>query len=215
MYKSVWEVIHSLISESSLHGIPRILSSKHWYQRALWLCLVLVTFGFLVHQLYQLSSNYNSYPIKTKVSMKRTPLRFPSISFCNLNPVKMSKMNLIQGTDLYYQILRIRNPNDNLDMFTNFSGNNDVFGNYLYNENFNGNTDLYGNNIYDQSATGGESNTNDALKHTYDDYGVNFQDDLSLLAKFLEYVNSQISWKNDPRSEDVKRFKILFQNVSK
>lgn len=215
MYKSVWEVIHSLISESSLHGIPRILSSKHWYQRALWLCLVLVTFGFLVNQLYQLSSNYNSYPIKTKVSMKRTPLRFPSISFCNLNPVKMSKMNLIQGTDLYYQILRIRNPNDNLDMFTNFSGNNDVFGNYLYNENFNGSTDLYGNNIYDQSATGGESNTNDALKHTYDDYGVNFQDDLSLLAKFLEYVNSQISWKNDPRSEDVKRFKILFQNVSK
>lgn len=148
--------------------------------------------------------------------MKRTPLRFPSISFCNLNPVKMSKMNLIQGTDLYYQILRIRNPNDNLDMFKNFSGNNDVFGNnYLYNENLNGNTDLYGNNIYDQSATGGESNTNDALKHTYDDYGVNLQDDLSLLAKFLEYVNSQISWKNDPRSEDVKRFKILFQNVSK
>lgn len=148
--------------------------------------------------------------------MRRTPLKFPSISFCNLNPVKMSKMNLIQGTDLYYQILRIRNPNDNSDMFTNFTGNNDVFGNnYLYNENFNGNTDLYGNNIYDQSATGGESNTNDALKHTYDDYGVNFQDDLSLLAKFLEYVNSQISWKNDPRSEDVKRFKILFQNVSK
>lgn len=148
--------------------------------------------------------------------MKRTPLRFPSISFCNLNPVKMSKMNLIQGTDLYYQILRIRNPNDNLDMFTNFSGNNDVFGNnYLYNENFNGSTDLYGNNIYDQSATGGESNTNDALKHTYDDYGVKLQDDLSLLTKFLEYVNSQISWKNDPRSEDVKRFKILFQNVSK
>lgn len=157
--------------------------------------------------------------------MKRATIRFPSISFCNLNPVKISKMSLIQGTDLYYQILRIRNPNDNLDMFKNVSGNN-VFGNEMYNENFNGNTDLYGNNFYDQNnfydktAPGGDNNTNDALKdhiydHIDDDYGLNYKDDISLLASFLDYAHSQIAWKNDPRSEDVKRFKILFQNESK
>lgn len=81
--------------------------------------------------------------------MKRIFFRFFFILFCNLNLVKMLKMNFIQGIDFYYQILCICNFNDNFDMFKNFSGNNDVFGNYLYNENFNGNIDLYGDNIYD------------------------------------------------------------------
>lgn len=211
MYKSVGEVIRSLISQSSLHGIPRILSSKHWYQRVLWLCLVLVTFGFLVHQLYQLFCEYNSYPIKTKVSIKRATLRFPAVSFCNMNPVKKSQLELINGTKLYKHIMRSPDNDDDSDDDNYHEISNPAENHTMNNDAQGNNTDYY--YYYDYFSFF-------YFWFYFDDYHTNLYEDEesndhSSFDQFTNYEMTQQTWKNDPRSEGVKEFKNLFQNLSK
>nr|XP_019920401.2 amiloride-sensitive sodium channel subunit alpha [Crassostrea gigas] len=212
MYKSVKEVIHSVISQSSVHGLPRILSSKHRYQRVLWLCLVLGTFGFLVHQLYQLFCEYKSYPIKTKVSMKRETLRFPAVSFCNMNAVKKSQMKLINESKLYEHIKDIPDESDSNEYF-NDDEMFDPMRNQMNNENNNAeinNTDFY--YYHDYFNFFNFWYLNDYDTNLFDDDELNDQPSLN---QFITYEKAQQEMKNDPRSEKVKVFKNLFQNMSK
>ena len=39
-------------------------------------------------------STYSSLPVDTSVSLKFSPLRFPAITICNMNPVMVSKMDV-------------------------------------------------------------------------------------------------------------------------
>nr|XP_022336516.1 degenerin mec-10-like [Crassostrea virginica] len=229
MYTSVSDVISSLVSESSLHGLPKILSSKRWYQRVLWICLVLVTFGFLVHQLYQLFCEYKRYPVKTKVSMKRATLPFPAVSFCNMNPMKKSQMKHIKGTELYNFVM---------NKFSFDASSNSIYGSEFDNNDYNLDpndyqykNDLYLDDYVPSSGSVNESlvknvNTNAhdndfAYFYSFSDYHDMFSDDveesdlLNALEDFINFLSRQKALQDDPRSEEVKRFMVLFQNETK
>ena len=84
--------LKQLAATTTVHGIPKIVTSKFVYQKVLWTLLFLLTFGYLIFQLSQLTSDYLSRPIKTKVSLQFESLRFPAITICNMNPVKKSML---------------------------------------------------------------------------------------------------------------------------
>ncbi|XP_062580983.1 amiloride-sensitive sodium channel subunit alpha-like [Saccostrea cucullata] len=226
-YDSVKDVFHSLGVQTSLHGIPRILSSKHWYQRGLWTCLVLVTFGFLVHQIYQLVDEYTNYPIKTKVSMKRDTLRFPAVSLCNMNPVKYSSLSLINGSEL-------KNIIDPVPEERKVSNLNNIANEEVTSASPFRTTSLTSSSPLWTTSSHDNGSTNHSDYSYYDDdwyywwwwdYWFNDyyldlnsdQDDSyrQSASDFGDYLENQRAWENDEWSEKIEYFKYLFQNQSK
>lgn len=91
---SVKEVLTAMAESSSIHGVSRWVTSKHWYQRALWLLVFLGATGGAFYQLSRLYVSYTSYPVKTSMELEFSSLMFPAVSFCNMNPIRTSKLSL-------------------------------------------------------------------------------------------------------------------------
>ncbi|XP_060588552.1 degenerin unc-8-like [Ruditapes philippinarum] len=91
--KTFKEILTDLVEGSSLHGIPKIISSRQLAVKALWCLLFLATFSVLVIQLSGLFKTYYSHPIQTTVSLEFNSITFPAISICNMNPVRNSKLS--------------------------------------------------------------------------------------------------------------------------
>ncbi|KAJ8317417.1 hypothetical protein KUTeg_005321 [Tegillarca granosa] len=88
--QSLRSILQEMGENSTIHGIPRIVGSRHKSVRIIWLCLFLSITGFLIFQLTKLFAAYYSWPMKTSVSLEFSQLQFPAISFCNMNPIKKS-----------------------------------------------------------------------------------------------------------------------------
>lgn len=88
------EILKDMADNSTIHGLPRISSSRHVYIKVLWTILFLATSGYLCFQLYNLVMNYYSWPVKTSVSLKFNRLPFPAISVCNWNAIKKSHFSM-------------------------------------------------------------------------------------------------------------------------
>lgn len=134
--------------------------------------------------------------------MKRETLRFPAVSFCNMNAMKTSQMKLINETKLYELIM----PDES-------DSNDDEMGNQMNNESNNAeidNTDFYYYDYFNLFNFWYYSNDYDT--NLYEDDTLN---DQSSFNQFINYEKGQQELKNDPRSEKVKVFKNLFQNMSK
>ena len=91
--RSFTTILRELAEGSSLHGIPKTVSSKQLPVKVLWCLLFIGTCTVFGLQLYNLFSAYYSYPIQTGVSLKFSALRYPAVTFCNMNPVKLSQIN--------------------------------------------------------------------------------------------------------------------------
>ncbi|XP_060579534.1 uncharacterized protein LOC132736423 [Ruditapes philippinarum] len=87
------ETLKELAESSSLHGIPKIVSSRQIVVKVLWSILVLAAFAVVSFQLYLLFKTYYSYPSQTSVSLDFSPIAFPAITLCNLNPVRKSQLH--------------------------------------------------------------------------------------------------------------------------
>ncbi|XP_061175625.1 degenerin deg-1-like [Saccostrea echinata] len=91
---SIKEVLKTMAENSSIHGVSRWVTSRHWYQRLLWILVFLAAAGVLSYQLSRLFGSYKSYPVKTSVDLKFSSLPFPAVSICNMNPIKMTKLDM-------------------------------------------------------------------------------------------------------------------------
>ncbi|KAL5007612.1 hypothetical protein ScPMuIL_016418 [Solemya velum] len=82
-----------LADTTSLHGIPRVVSSTRWYRKLIWLLLVLTVVCYLLVQLNELYQVFMKNPIKTSIRMKYQPaMSFPAVTLCNVNPIRKSKI---------------------------------------------------------------------------------------------------------------------------
>ena len=86
--ETVLSLLKKSAEQSSLHGVGRIITCRHGYQKLLWLVVVLGLTGYLAYQLNDLFTSFLDHPVKTKVSLEFKELHFPAISFCNMNRVK-------------------------------------------------------------------------------------------------------------------------------
>ena len=99
------DVLKELAETTTVHGVPKIVASKHMYQKVVWILMLLLTSGYLMYQLSKLGTAYYSRPIKTTVSLEFENLKFPAITVCNMNPIK--KHSLTKSSS---QIQRILDP---------------------------------------------------------------------------------------------------------
>ncbi|XP_033760708.1 acid-sensing ion channel 5-like [Pecten maximus] len=90
--ESLKDVLKDLGENTSVHGIPKILTSKNRLLKVFWLVVFLGTSAYLCLQMYALFEDYYSYPIETTVSLKFNAIQYPAVSFCNMNPLKKSML---------------------------------------------------------------------------------------------------------------------------
>ncbi|KAM8933457.1 epithelial sodium channel subunit gamma-like [Pelodytes ibericus] len=81
----------TVIQNTSAHGIPNIFRSRHWFRRLVWLSFVSFALCCALWQCTQMVLTYYTYPSHEKIMLiSSSKLKFPAITICNLNSVKLS-----------------------------------------------------------------------------------------------------------------------------
>ncbi|XP_076465407.1 epithelial sodium channel subunit gamma-like [Babylonia areolata] len=78
-------------TETSFTPLVLIYKSSSWLRRIGWILLFLTMIAWLSVQCYWLLDKYFSYPLEVKLDLQAAKvLDFPSVTICNLNPLKKS-----------------------------------------------------------------------------------------------------------------------------
>ncbi|XP_046560778.1 degenerin mec-10-like [Haliotis rubra] len=88
--KTFKRVLTRFAERTSMQGIPYINTSKTWYAKLVWTVLLLGAMVAMGIHLYTLCSSYFLFERQTQIKLGFQNLNFPSITFCNVNPVKSS-----------------------------------------------------------------------------------------------------------------------------
>ena len=104
--------------ESSCDAVPRIAdSTKSVWRRLIWALLFLAALGILLSQIVILMQSYFAYPVAVNVEYNFSKsLSFPAVTFCNLNPIRNSK---IKGTR--FEKLKDREPTNSASRVADLS----------------------------------------------------------------------------------------------
>ncbi|KAL5007619.1 hypothetical protein ScPMuIL_016425 [Solemya velum] len=79
---------------TTLHGIPRIISSDRWYRKLIWCLIFIAVLCYLGYQLWGLWTVFTNNQIKTAIHVNQpSVLKFPAITVCNANPIRKSKIS--------------------------------------------------------------------------------------------------------------------------
>ena len=97
---TVLSIFKEMAENTSIHGVAQAVTSKYIYRRVLWIILVLGLTGYLFFQLGNLFKGYSEHPVQTTVTLRFSPLRFPAVSFCNMNPAKKKFFKEFKGSFL-------------------------------------------------------------------------------------------------------------------
>ena len=54
------------LGSTSAHGIPRVVNSKTWYRKAIWIFMFLVALTYFLYQCTTLFTTYYAYPTSIK-----------------------------------------------------------------------------------------------------------------------------------------------------
>lgn len=75
-----------LLKNSTLHALPRILTSEHKFQKFFWFIIFLISSGYCSLFIYQNILNYLEYNVATKIetAYEYKP-DFPSVTICDFN----------------------------------------------------------------------------------------------------------------------------------
>ncbi|XP_062584908.1 amiloride-sensitive sodium channel subunit alpha-like [Saccostrea cucullata] len=92
MPKHIPKVCKEFTEYTSMHGIGRIGSGLFIIQKIGWLILFCISIGYCLFQTYTLYQQYLSEPTNTIIKNEYGQIEFPKVSFCNLSPMKFSKM---------------------------------------------------------------------------------------------------------------------------
>ena len=80
-------------SYTSLQGIPFILRAKRWYSRLLWTLLFIAALGLTSWQFIEVLNKFLAQDTSTSIKLGYANLEFPSVTICNINPIRLSAVN--------------------------------------------------------------------------------------------------------------------------
>ena len=80
-------------SYTSLQGIPFILRAKRWYSRLLWILLFIAALGLTTWQFIEVLQKFLAQDTSTSIKLGYANLEFPSVTICNINPIRQSALN--------------------------------------------------------------------------------------------------------------------------
>ncbi|XP_050401796.1 degenerin-like protein asic-1 [Patella vulgata] len=87
------EQLGSFCKDTSFTAIVNIYRATSVFKRLAWFLTFLFCLGWLTFQCYQLLDRYFSYPSDVKIEINSvTELDFPSVTVCNMNPVRSSAL---------------------------------------------------------------------------------------------------------------------------
>ena len=70
----------------ALHGLPRVVTSKHHSEKVIWFLIWVASVGGFTYEVIGLMNKYNSHNIFTKYMQEtRAEVDFPAITICNTN----------------------------------------------------------------------------------------------------------------------------------
>ena len=106
---------------TSFNGIPFLTRTKYRFMRIFWFILFLGSLGFMGYNLYLAITNYYTYPsITTANEYTESPMQFPAITICNINPFateyasNLLKQNLSYGFNVATNFTLLKQIKDNL-----------------------------------------------------------------------------------------------------
>ncbi|XP_029469367.1 LOW QUALITY PROTEIN: amiloride-sensitive sodium channel subunit gamma-like [Rhinatrema bivittatum] len=83
-----------IVLHTSAHGIPNVFRSRHWFRKLVWMAFVSFALCCALWQCTEMVLTYYSYPSHDKITLiSSAKLKFPAITICNLNSVRLSSLN--------------------------------------------------------------------------------------------------------------------------
>ena len=86
--------LHRFAETTSLQGIPHMNRSASWVWKFLWAIFFLAACGMVVYQLIDVFTKYYKRETSSSVKLGYADLDFPSVTICNLNPIRKSQAHL-------------------------------------------------------------------------------------------------------------------------
>lgn len=94
----------SVIHWSPSHSRVLFYRRARWGERIFWFCIILVGVGATLWQLAGVFGLYLAYGTSSQVSISfESPMDFPSVTICNLNPVLKSTLHLDADIQAFMQ----------------------------------------------------------------------------------------------------------------
>ena len=76
------EKLEYFAGSTTMHGAPKIISSKSWIRRLVWLFCFVGSWAMFVVQTELVFRNYFTYPRNTKLEIVNDHPQFPDLTFC-------------------------------------------------------------------------------------------------------------------------------------
>lgn len=75
-----------LLSGTSFHGVPKVVTSEIWLQKIIWVGLIMASFVYCSMMISRNLIDYFDYPVVTNIqSIYEKEPEFPAVTFCNSN----------------------------------------------------------------------------------------------------------------------------------
>ena len=92
--RTIKGTLHRFAETTSLQGIPHMNRSSSWIGKFLWTIFFLAACGMVVYQLIDVFAKYYKRETSSSVKLDYAKLDFPSVTICNLNPIRKSQAHL-------------------------------------------------------------------------------------------------------------------------
>ena len=106
--KIMKKIIFDSITQSSLHGLPKITAQSSLILQIIYTLCFFVCLGYCIVSCILITQKYRLYQSTTKISIvQEVPTNFPAISFCNsklLNRTNPLTVKLINDTSALNQV---------------------------------------------------------------------------------------------------------------
>jgi len=98
MKKEIILVLKELLADSTVHGIPRLVRSKSFLSKLVWLAFFIISCCYCVYLIFETIFDFFEYnTIISFDNYPEVPSLFPAITICNLNPFQSeSSLEIVQ-----------------------------------------------------------------------------------------------------------------------
>lgn len=92
--KTVGKVFNQFGTNTSFQGIPFIIRGTRWYAKAIWTFIFVAASAACIYHCYSIFDEYYKRKVTSKFDIGYDTLPFPSVTVCNINPVRLSRVSL-------------------------------------------------------------------------------------------------------------------------
>ncbi|RMZ92921.1 FMRFamide-activated amiloride-sensitive sodium channel-like, partial [Brachionus plicatilis] len=98
MKKEILGIMFDCAQVSTSHALPKIVTNKNWFIKALWIISLLVSSAYCIYNLNKSFLYFFNYESITLIETHRLKsIQFPTVTFCSKNPFNPLKLKNYQN----------------------------------------------------------------------------------------------------------------------